>query len=421
MSRRRHAHESNKRGCKPLYESHTNCCGQQTIKTSSKSCCSCSESSTNFGSDYYTVDAIVIGSGLAGTSAALALSKKGQRVLLLEAESSLGGTTLLSGNHLWFPNLSKTKQIATVIWELGLPLIGSEFNNLPAQFDTKSGALEYMSSCAYLELFNVNNQYLGLPSDIFHWIESFYDKGPKVFENEFLPYVDSLRVQYNAIKGTSYNPTIYDTNMNSLAAGFTLFQSPNQTFTAVADNVVPGSFGTIPGYCYSITDTPGYFTMEPDYFDKSNKPGTCVGRQITFYENNGLVHTEISTGGEYLRRIWQYLQVVAKQFLLVNKRVTDIEEQDDGILVTAFDTVSNKEVIYKARRGVVVATGGFSHNNDLLAQHLMYNNIAGTCSSNGCRGDIIRIAEKNEWELTQMRHAFFNQRLLNNIVTTTPA
>ena len=400
-----------------------NCCKQLSVTPSNKndSCCESDNENDNCKPNDKIVDVIIIGSGLAGTSAMLAADKEGADVLMLEAEGSLGGTTLLSGGHLWFTNLTKTKEIAQVLKNLNIPLIGKEYNNLPSGFDTKSEALNYMASCAFPELYNVNNKYLGLPSDIFHVIEKFYDEGTPIFEDEFLTYVDKLRVLYNVIKDTSYNPTIYDTNMNPLAAGFTLFQSPNQTFTAIADNVVPGSFGTIPGYCYSVTDTPGYFSMEPDYFDKHNKPGTCVGRVITFYENNGLTHREISIDGDYLKRIWQYLQVVRNRQLLTNKRVTSVEEKDDFIIVTATDTITHTDIIYKARKGIVFATGGFSHNNDLITKHLMYNKIAFTCSGNGCRGDLVGIAENNDWPLTQMRHAFFNQRLLNNIGTPTPS
>ena len=416
---------------KSLVKVETNCCKQLSITLNKKKdnhdCCkqlsvtpsnindSCCESNDKI------VDVIIIGSGLAGTTAMLAADKAGADVLMFEAEGSLGGTTLLSGSHLWFANLSKTKEKAQAIKNTGITLIGKEYNNLPSGFDIKPDALKYMSSCALPELYNEKNKYLGLPSDIFHTIDKYYDKGAPIFEDEFLSYVDTLRIQYNAIKGTSYGPTIYDTNMNSLEAGFTLVRLPDQTYTATADNVVPGSFGVVPGYCYSVTDTPGFFSLEPDYFDRRNKPGTCVGRQTTFFEDNNGIYRDISVDADYLKRIWEYLRVVKKRELLTNKRVTNVEEAEDKIIVTVKDTITDTETIYKARKGVVFATGGFSHNNDLITKHLMYNKIAATCSANGCRGDLIGIAEKNNWSLTQMRHAFFNQRLLNNIGTTTPS
>jgi 3-oxosteroid 1-dehydrogenase len=49
------------------------------------------------------VDIVVVGSGGAGLSAALAASAKGSRVLVLEKSDLLGGTTALSGGGIWVP------------------------------------------------------------------------------------------------------------------------------------------------------------------------------------------------------------------------------------------------------------------------------------------------------------------------------
>ena len=45
----------------------------------------------------------VLGSGVAGLTAAFAAAKAGARVTLYEAEPRLGGTTALSGGIGWFP------------------------------------------------------------------------------------------------------------------------------------------------------------------------------------------------------------------------------------------------------------------------------------------------------------------------------
>ena len=369
-----------------------------------------------------SADVIIIGSGIGGTVAAVAVDRAGSDFIMLEAEDSLGGTTILSSGHLYIPNLTKSREIAQVIKNLGIPLIGNGFNNLPSGYDIKSDALKYMASCAYPDLYNETSQYLGMPADIYNMMSLFYDNGANFMENEFLPYVDSLRVQYNAMTGSTYNPMVYDPDMHALASGFTLTQLPDQSYTATADTVVPGSFGLIPGYGYSVTDTPGFLTLQPaDYFDKSVKAGTCFGRVLAFTENNGATHADMSINGNWIRRIWQYLQVVNGRQLLTGQRVTDISENQDEIVVTATNTATGQSIIYKARKAVIIATGGFSHNNDLITRHLVPNKLFGSCSANGSRGDAVAIAEKNKWQLTQMRHAFYNQRLLNNIGTVTPA
>ncbi|MGH9245444.1 MAG: FAD-dependent oxidoreductase [Acidimicrobiales bacterium] len=50
-----------------------------------------------------TVDVTVIGSGVAGLTAAVAAATVGATVRVLESESTIGGTTALSGGQGWFP------------------------------------------------------------------------------------------------------------------------------------------------------------------------------------------------------------------------------------------------------------------------------------------------------------------------------
>jgi 3-oxosteroid 1-dehydrogenase len=54
---------------------------------------------------------IVIGSGAAGLSAALAATERGARVTLLESTGTIGGTTALSGGVGWFPNNHRSAEI----------------------------------------------------------------------------------------------------------------------------------------------------------------------------------------------------------------------------------------------------------------------------------------------------------------------
>lgn len=408
-------HNTNDRLCSVSYD----CCGKQIeiiqheppnkIRTQKK-CCK---------KKYIDTDVIVVGSGMAGTMAMLSADKENARVIMLESEPSLGGTTLQSGSTLWIPNLTKTKNMATAIKNLNIPLIGNEYNNLPGTFDLKEDALKYMSSSVYNELYNENDEYLGLPSNIYHLVESFYDNTAPMLENEILPYINALREQYNSTQSTNHYPMTYNTGMHSLTSGFTLTQNPDETFLAVADPPTTNTFGVIPGYCYSVDDEPGFFSMESDYFDKHNKQGTCVGRQITFYENTGTSFKSISGGGLYLKRIWKYLQTVRNQQILTNRRVVSVKEKEDGVMVKAINEATKETFYYKARKGIVFGSGGFSHNNELITKHLAFGNIYGTCSSNGCRGDLIGISEKNKWDLSQMKNAFFNQQTLNDIGTNT--
>ena len=54
----------------------------------------------------YECDALVVGSGCAGMSAAVTAGHHGLNVLIVEKEPRFGGTTARSGGWLWIPGTS---------------------------------------------------------------------------------------------------------------------------------------------------------------------------------------------------------------------------------------------------------------------------------------------------------------------------
>src|ERR1700728_4755448 len=56
--------------------------------------------------DTYECDALVVGSGCAGMSAAVTAGHRGLKVLIVEKEPRFGGTTARSGGWLWIPGTS---------------------------------------------------------------------------------------------------------------------------------------------------------------------------------------------------------------------------------------------------------------------------------------------------------------------------
>src|SRR3954451_21219879 len=58
------------------------------------------------GADTYQCDALVVGSGAAGMSAAITARNRGLNVLIAEKEAKFGGTTARSGGWLWIPGTS---------------------------------------------------------------------------------------------------------------------------------------------------------------------------------------------------------------------------------------------------------------------------------------------------------------------------
>lgn len=103
------------------------------------------------------VDVLVVGSGVAGLTAAVTAAHKGSSVLVLERDSLAGGTTAKSGGVLWIPNNS--------------------FMRARGIIDKREDALRFMAKSAYPTLYNAVHATFGLPADKFRLIEKFYDTG----------------------------------------------------------------------------------------------------------------------------------------------------------------------------------------------------------------------------------------------------
>ena len=59
----------------------------------------------------FDVDVIVVGTGGAGMTAALAAHEAGAKVLVLEKSKTVGGATAVSGGVLWIPNNHHMKEV----------------------------------------------------------------------------------------------------------------------------------------------------------------------------------------------------------------------------------------------------------------------------------------------------------------------
>ena len=103
-----------------------------------------------------SADVVVVGSGAAATSAAVAASADGASVLILE-RAELGGTPSLSGCGAWIPNNSQMRALG--------------FD------DPKPPALRFMASLAYPALYDPESPTLGLNQNAFDLIDTYYDRG----------------------------------------------------------------------------------------------------------------------------------------------------------------------------------------------------------------------------------------------------
>jgi succinate dehydrogenase/fumarate reductase flavoprotein subunit len=111
-----------------------------------------------WGSEWTRVaDVVVVGSGVAGLTAAVTAALRGASVLVLERGPLPGGTTAKSGGVAWIPN--------------------NRYMRARGLIDDRGDALRYMAKSAYPTLYNAAHPTLGLPEDKHRLIAAFYDNG----------------------------------------------------------------------------------------------------------------------------------------------------------------------------------------------------------------------------------------------------
>ncbi len=110
----------------------------------------------------FEADVLVVGTGGAGYSAAVAAALEGASVVMFERNDHIGGTTGASAGTLWIPNNSS------------LRAQGKE--------DPRDDALRYMCRMAYPQYFYADHPTMGLPADAFELIATFYDRGSEAID-----------------------------------------------------------------------------------------------------------------------------------------------------------------------------------------------------------------------------------------------
>lgn len=110
----------------------------------------------------YETDVVVVGSGAAGHTAAIAARTCGVEVIMVEKGSFYGGTTLRSGGGMWIPN--------------------NRFQREKGTADPKEDAIRYMARYSFPHLYNPADPHLGLPDNEYNLIVTYYDMASKMID-----------------------------------------------------------------------------------------------------------------------------------------------------------------------------------------------------------------------------------------------
>ncbi len=281
------------------------------------------------------VDVIVVGSGAAGLAAALAASREGLKVTVLERADTLGGTTAKSGGGVWVPNNSLMRAA-------GLS-------------DCRDDALRYLARLGYPTRYNPETTNLGLSSNEYELLTTFYDKGPGVLDE-----LSGLGAIYPELVGGSEGMPDYHADL-------------------------PENAG-IQGRSLRPTVPPG-----------EQAPSELMGGGRNDYVG-GLILVD------FMRR--------AAERQLVNMRlghrVVHLLRNENNEVVGVQAETGLRTVLIGSRRGVIFGSGGFLNNRDRARQFLRGPVFGGTAVETNS-GDLIDIAGEVGAQLANMGQAWWDQ------------
>ncbi|MFL1997717.1 FAD-dependent oxidoreductase [Lysinibacillus irui] len=291
-------------------------------------------------------DVVVVGSGAAGLTAGLTAKLQGLKSLVIEKTDRYGGASAISGGALWIPNNH-------VIKGAGVP-------------DTHELARQYLDS-------TVGDR---VPEAL---KEAYITRGPEM-----------LRFLYNKTKHMRFQ----------YAKGYSDYYPEKPGGLSQGRSIEPQIFdltkmGSLAHTMRRATLSTKGFTMNSYEFHKVNMiTRTLKGKTTALKLGMRLVKSKVTKSepvalGEALvarlrlslaeanGELW--LSTAFKDFMMDKGRVMGIIVERDG-----------QELRIEAKKGVVLSSGGFSHNQALREQYLPSpTNAAWTSSPEGQTGDVI--------------------------------
>jgi succinate dehydrogenase/fumarate reductase flavoprotein subunit len=286
-------------------------------------------------------DVIVLGAGAGGLTAACAAAARGLRVLLLEKTRQVGGTAAISGGMVWIPGNSKSKG------------------------DSEAAARAYLGATLSA----------GARPEL---VEAFLREGPGAID--WLEARTELRLKpvtrypdyYPALPGATpggrvLEPVGYDAR--ALGADFALLRPPLPEFTLFGGMMIARA--DLPHF-RAVTRSPRSMARVARLLVRHARERLSAPRGTSLVLGNALVarllHSARKLGVEIRTRVD------------VSSLVRNGVELRDGTRLAA-------------RRGVVLATGGFSHDAQRRARRLPRGTDRASPVCEGDSGDGLRLGE----------------------------
>lgn len=291
-------------------------------------------------------DVVVVGSGAAGLTAGLTAKLQGMKSLVIEKTDRYGGASAISGGALWIPNNH-------IIKGAGVP-------------DTHELARQYLDS-------TIGDR---VPEEL---KETYITRGPEMLR--FL-YNKTKHMRFQYAKGYS---DYYPEKPGGLSQGRSI--EP-----LIFDLTKMGSLAN--SMRRATLSTKGFTTNSYEFHKVNMITRTLKGKTTALKLGARLVKSKVTKSdpvalGEALiarlrlslaeanGELW--LSTAFKDFIMGKGRVIGIIVERDG-----------QELKIEAKKGVVLSSGGFSHNQTLREKYLPSpTNAAWTSSPEGQTGDIL--------------------------------
>lgn len=295
----------------------------------------------------YEADVVVLGSGASGLAAAASAASAGGEVVILEAGDRWGGTSAISGGGMWLP---------LTHW-------------VPpgAEEDSVEEVLAYLDAEAnFGESRDMMEAYLQLAPRVAEFLDAHTELHVEAMSRP------DYRSNEHAKLWRAGEPSLFDPKPLGEWAQTVYEREPH---VPIRTAETWGGIGFEPGQPYK--------TLPDDLAQRVEAGLWARGRALV----GGLLASALSNGAE----------------LVLNCRATRPVVEDGRVVGVADD---NGDVIARARRGVVLATGGFEWSDDLVGRFVKAP-ILGAMSPRTNRGDGLKIAMSVGAALRSMAEAWW--------------
>ncbi|PZU03846.1 MAG: 3-oxosteroid 1-dehydrogenase [Gordonia sp. (in: high G+C Gram-positive bacteria)] len=289
------------------------------------------------------VDFLVVGSGGGGMAAGITAAHSGLDTLIIDKGATYGGSTAISGGGIWIPNAPTLRAKGVV--------------------DKRSSIRRYLDVITEGKV----------PADR---LDAFVDNGPALME--LLDKSPHMKLYW--VKGYSdYHPEFE----GGSALGRTIECKPFDTRALKEDEKFQRP--------NSMKGPLGLWVTSKDYHDLAMVKRTWKGRRASLVaawrvSSNVIRRRHMATGGRALVARMRMVLKDAGVPLWLKTSMTELITDDRGTVIGVVAERDGATIRIGARRGVLLATGGFDHNNEMRAQYLPRHGVADV--SSGARENV---------------------------------